>query len=252
MIGAVGSDIFGQQLLASLHSHGVDTAAVAVKEGASGMAFITVDEQGENHIIVSEGANSRLSPSDIDRVIETMRPGAILLQNEIPWETNFYAMKKAKERGIRLFFNPAPAFAIPQEAFSLIDVCILNETEAETMTGRSVRSLEQAEHAARMMVAGGIRCVILTLGERGSVLLNQAGQHIVTPAYKVTPADTTAAGDTFIGAFAAASLSSSSLTDALRFASAAAAIAVTRKGAQTSIPTKEEIDRFMLENWEFF
>ncbi|TBL71433.1 ribokinase [Paenibacillus thalictri] len=246
MIGAVGTDAFGGELLATLKERGVGTSGVAAKEGTSGLAFITVSEEGENNIILSEGANGRVLPEDIDLfAAELEGADVVLLQNEIPWETTLYTMQLAKEKGVRVFFNPAPAFKLPESAFSYIDVCILNETEAGEITGLPVESQEEAETAASKLIEGGMNCVILTLGVKGSVLVNQAGERIVTPSFKVTPVDTTAAGDTFIGAFAVASAEGKSLAEGLRFASAAAAITVTRSGAQMSIPGRQEIERFL-------
>lgn len=248
MLGAVGNDSFGPELLQSLASAGVRTDAVKVKAGTSGLAFIMVDEEGENSIILSEGANGELTKEDVSGAAGLFEDAyAVLLQNEVPWPTTEAAMKAARAAGARVVLNPAPAFELPAEAFSLIDVLILNETEAEVISGLPVGSLEQADLAVAELVQRGIGTVILTLGEKGALLADRAGERLHTAAFPVKPVDTTAAGDTFIGAFASAGARGLALAEALRFAAAAAALTVTRKGAQESIPTQAEVERLLAE-----
>ncbi|CAI6038596.1 Ribokinase [Cohnella sp. JJ-181] len=246
MVGAVGEDAFGSVLIESLRSRGVDATSVSVKEGSSGLAFITVSGSGENTIILSAGSNGKLTPAD---VMDDALAGAsiALLQNEVPPEVNLHALKRCAELGVSACYNPAPAAKIPEEALPLVDTLVVNETEAQVVSGLAVDGVDAAERAARALQAAGVRRVIVTLGAQGALALDRDGAALRVPAFKVAPADTTAAGDTFIGAYAAAIAAGRPLADALRYASAAAAISVTRHGAQSSIPSKEEIDRFLQE-----
>lgn len=244
MIGAVGDDAFGGVLTDSLRTCGVDTAAVSVKEGSSGLAFITVSGSGENTIVLSSGSNGRLTQADVSR--DALAGAEIaLLQNEIPPEVNLHALKLCAELGIKAYYNPAPAAPIPKEALPLIDTLVVNETEAEIVSGLPVSGVDDAHRAAEALLAAGVRRVIVTLGGKGAVALEHVGEPLRVPAFKVEPADTTAAGDTFIGAYAAASAAGRPMAEALRYAAAAAAISVTRHGAQSSIPSKDEIERFL-------
>ncbi|MCI3927042.1 ribokinase [Paenibacillus sp. TRM 82003] len=248
MLGAVGEDPFARTLLEALREAGVDTTTVAAKPGTSGMAFITVDGSGENVIILSEGANGRLAPADLEASEATLKSsGAVLLQNEIPWETTCDAMRRAKSFGLTVYMNPAPARAIDPALFPYIDVLVVNETEAEQVAGTTVDSPEAAERAARALTNQGVGAVIVTLGSRGALYVGKDGAKHEAPAFRVQAVDTTAAGDTFIGAFAAAKESGFGIPEALRFASASAALTVTRKGAQAAIPTKAETERFLAE-----
>jgi len=249
MIGAVGEDAFGPELIQSLASSGVQTHAVVRKSGTSGMAFIAVNEEGENQIILSSGANGGLNAADIAAAsIDWASVHSLLLQNEVKWETTLAAMKLAKDKGVRVIYNPAPAMEIPEDAFQLIDTLVVNETEAAVVTGIEVNDSESAEEAAAWAIAKGTGRVIVTLGEKGSVYVGGDGEPIVVAAYRVTPVDTTAAGDTFIGAYAAASAEGQPAEAALRFAAAAAALTVTKQGAQSSIAARAEIDAFQKNN----
>jgi ribokinase len=241
MVGAVGTDAFGGELLAALRGKGVDVSGVRCLEGSSGLAFITVSEDGENNIILNAGANGAVSPRLLTDAV-WQDAAVVLLQNEIPWETNRAVLEQAAERGVPVYFNPAPAFRLPEDAMPLVSCLIVNETEAEFMTGIPVRNAIQAEEAADALLARGARSAIVTLGRQGSLYAGPEGS-VPTPAFPVTPVDTTAAGDTFIGAFAAARAEGRPVAASLRFASAAAALAVTRPGAQSSIPARAEIDR---------
>lgn len=246
MVAAVGSDSFGQELRDSLGASGIDAGRVLTKPGTSGLAFITVDQAGENIIILSQGANGKLSPEDVDAAGDVFDGAAILLtQNEIPWKTTRFALESAHRRGVRTLFNPAPAFAAPKDVLPYVDWMVLNETEAEHITGVRVDGPDAARRAASLLVADGVGAAVVTLGEQGAVYLDRSGQDVFTPAYRVDPVDTTAAGDTFIGAFAARIAAGSDVRGALRFASAAAALTVTRRGAQSSIPRRAEIEAFL-------
>jgi len=247
MAGAVGTDFFGPVLLDALAGHGVHTGTVLPLESTSGLAFITVDAEGENSIILSAGANGRFTPERLRSIWPELEGcSAVLLQNEIPWDTTFAAMKLAQDRGMRIYFNPAPALRPQQETFPLLHCLILNETEAGFITGRILSNDESEEEVAiHQLLDCGAESVILTLGGKGLLYGDRNGGRLRLPAYQVQPVDTTAAGDTFIGAYAAAKEQGNSVEDALRFAAAAAAIAVTRNGAQESVPSRAEILAFL-------
>jgi ribokinase len=246
MIGAVGEDPFAETLVAALHNDGIATDQVLRKNGSSGFAIITVNEAGENHIVLSEGANGKLTAEDAAASAgDWANVYAVLLQNEIAWETTEAVIAGASAGGTRVLYNPAPAKAIPDAVFPLLDTLILNETEAAVITGLAVKDAESAQAAAKWALAKGTDSVIVTLGEKGCFYKNAQGDTAAVPAYKVKPVDTTAAGDTFLGAYAAASAEGLPIEQALSFASAAAALAVTKAGAQSSIPNKAEIEAFL-------
>jgi ribokinase len=248
MIGAVGDDAFAQVLIASLEESGIYVRNVLHKQGNSGLAFITVDEHGENSIILSAGANGLLKAEDIwgDQTFFDST-SIVLLQNEIPWDTNLKVMKEASKKGARILFNPAPAMKVPKELFPFIHTLILNETEAEVLTGLQIGyEYARAEAAITELLNSGIQSVILTLGSKGCLYMGSDRVIIACPAFQVKAVDTTAAGDTFIGAYACALMEGTAISESLRFASAAAAITVTREGAQASIPTKAQVNAFLI------
>lgn len=246
MIGAVGKDPFADELISTLKRFGVHTDSILQKDGTSGMAFITVDASGENNIILSEGSNGKVRKEDINEQLHVLaQADAVLLQNEIPWKTTEYTIERANQLGVRVYFNPAPAMSVPDRLLTLIDVLILNESEAEVVTGLFVSNESEAEIAARQLLDKGANSVIITLGRNGSLYVDRQGMAYHTPAFQVNPVDTTAAGDTFIGALVVAKESGQPMEASLCFASAAAAITVTRNGAQVSIPTNTEIKTFL-------
>ena len=242
MVGAVGQDAFAASLLQGLEQSGVNPVGVGAKADTSGLALIAVNESGENNIILASGANAHVTPADVDRVLDgdTLFE-AVLVQNEIPWETTVHALTRAAKRNIRTIFNPAPARTVDRDVLALVDTLVLNESEAETISGVSVVDVDSARRAARLLLDRGVTTVLITLGAKGSVRLTKAGDTLVTPAQNVQAVDTTAAGDTFVGAYAVAICEGQAATNALQFATAAAAIAVTRSGAQPSIPHRNEI-----------
>lgn len=245
MIGAVGTDSFAQTLIDNLAASGVDTAGILRKEGHSGLAIITVDRSGENHIVLAGGSNRAFAFGEIEGRIAWDEAFAILLQNEIDWTATEAVMREAKRRGVPVWFNPAPAVRPDPEMLGLIDTCVLNETEIEVITGEKVSGAEDAVRAAGRLLEAGVTQVVVTLGEKGCVRVGRDGGTVHVPAFKVRAVDTTAAGDTFIGAMAAASCEGRPVPDALRFAAAAAALAVTRPGAQVSIPARDEVERLL-------
>ncbi|MBB3112103.1 ribokinase [Paenibacillus phyllosphaerae] len=248
MLGAVGEDAFGQALKDSLAASGVGIHAVLTKTGTSGLAFIAVNAEGENTIILSAGANGQLMEADIEAArAEWTGASAILLQNEIPWETTRFVLEQASAAGVRVFLNPAPALKLPQDVFPWIDTIIVNETEAQIVTGIAVSGADSSEQAADALIGLGVRAAIVTLGEKGCFYKDKVGERVGMPAFRVEPKDTTAAGDTFIGAFAAEQASGAGIEQSLRFAAAASAIAVTKEGAQASIPAKADTLAFLQE-----
>jgi ribokinase len=243
MVGAVGQDAFGSVLIRALQDAGVETDSVVSKDGTSGLAFITVSSAGENQIILSAGSNGKLAEDDIPDSAAFSDTGYILLQNEIPWPANRYVLLQARKRAIPVIANPAPALHIADEDLALINTLVLNETEAAFMTG----GMTHPHEIAASLIRRGVREVVLTMGEQGCFAMNQAGNITTVGAYRVHALDTTAAGDTFIGAMAAARLSGSDTVTSLRFASAAAALSVTKPGAQSSIPDQADTLRLMNE-----
>ncbi|MCL6516265.1 ribokinase [Alicyclobacillus sp.] len=253
-VGAVGSDAFGGQLRDGLAQAGVDVSHVSVRPGTSGLAFITVAESGENTIILSAGSNGSVMPADVDRAeVALAACDVVLLQNEIPWETTVHAMRRARALGRQVYLNLAPARELTDEEIRLVDVLVVNEVEASVASSVPVSSVAEAVDAGRRLVSRGAEAVLVTLGAQGCVWVDPAGDPAHFPAFPVQPVDTTAAGDTFIGAFAAVRGTGTApgagdalpLHEALRFASAAAAVKVTRPGAQTGIPSREDIERFL-------
>ena len=248
MIGRLGNDAFGTQLRASLEAAGVDTKAVEVVPTSSGIALITTAEDGQNAIVVVPGANGELSPRELEKHVALIREaGIILTQLEIPLETIELLATIARRENIPLMLDPAPARALPASLLASVDWLTPNETETQTLLQRASSELrsEKLEDAAQQLLQQGCRNVILKLGERGCYVALGSGERTLVPAYRVKAVDTTAAGDAFNGAFATALLRGSDPVASVRFASAVAAISVTRHGAQPSMPTQAEVEAFL-------
>ena len=244
MIGRVGGDEFGSTLRGNLDAEGIDTSRVQVTEGeSSGVALITVDDNGENTIIVVPGANGRLTVEDTDGSLGLIAgAGILLMQLEIPLPVVERAARIASEGGARVILNAAPARSLSQGLLSLVDYLVVNESEALLVAGASGVSPEEA---ARTLQAAGVRNVVVTLGSEGSLLVPAEGESVSVPAFRVRPVDTTAAGDGFAGAFAVALADGVPAAEALRWGNAAGAVAVTREGAQPSLPTRSEVEEFL-------
>ena len=248
MIGKLGNDAFGVQLRESLANANVNTDAVDIVSGSSGVALITTDTEGQNAITVVAGANARLSPSDLDAQIGLIRSAGILLtQLEIPIETVEYLARIAAEGEIPLMLDPAPARPLPSSLLKRVNWLTPNETETCILTGLPPGDLDETslEEAADKLLDAGCRNVVLKLGNRGCYVALADGTRERLPAYAVSAVDTTAAGDAFNGAFAVALVNGQSPIEAAAWASGVAAISVTRHGAQTSMPTAVEVDRFL-------
>jgi len=242
MIGHVGNDAFGPRLIENMAAKGVNTQHIALDaDVATGIAMIIVDAKGENSIVIAAGANGRVSPRDIDACDDLLRQTSYLvLQFEIPMETVAYAIQKAAGYGIQVILNPAPAAQFPREMLKGVHYLVPNETEAQLLTGQAVNDPPSAERAARLLHEQGARVVIVTLGEKGAFALTDR-ESFHTPAPKVNVVDTTAAGDAFIGGLVVGLSRGLALKEAVYYAVCAGSLAVTRFGAQTSLPSADEV-----------
>lgn len=249
-VARVGDDMFGRQTLESMCRDGIDTSCVSVdSDRMSGVALISVNAEGENSIVVASGANMALGREDIDRAAEEIRRAdVVLMQLEVPMATVEYAAEVAAAAGVPVILNPAPAPAGPLGAglLSRIDVITPNRSEATRISGIEVTDMASARRAAEAIHAMGTRRVIITLGGEGS-LIYDGGEFEHIGATRVEAVDTTAAGDTFNGVLAVGVAEGRSLARAAREASVAAAISVTRMGAQTAAPTRAEVEAFISE-----
>ena len=247
-IASTGDDDIGERIRRQLASDKIDVAPVrAVAGEATGVALIFVNAEGENVIGIHAGANAALSVSQVEAEKERIASAqALLMQLESPLESVIAAAKIAHHHHTTVVLNPAPARELPDELLALVDIITPNETEAEKLTGIRVESDEDAAKAANVLHAKGIGTVMITLGSRG-VWLSAEGESRRIPGFRVQAIDTIAAGDTFNGALVTALLEGTALAEAIRFAHAAAAIAVTRKGAQPSVPWRTEIDEFLAQ-----
>jgi ribokinase len=244
-IAKLGADAMGDAALAAFAADGIDTTFITRDPATpSGVAFILVDDRGENSIAVAAGANDLLLPADLDRAADAIRAADILLvQLEIPLETVRHAVAMAHAAGVPVILNPAPARPLDTGLLAQVAILTPNETEAELLTGLAVTDERSAASAAGRLLAAGPRSAVITLGRQGALVAEAAATAHVA-GYEVTPVDTVAAGDVFNGCLAVAIAEGKSLVEAARFANAAAAIAVTRHGAQTSAPRRDEIFMF--------
>jgi ribokinase len=245
MAGCVGRDGFGETLVAGLRGAGIRTEHVQVVDRPTGTALITIDATGGNTIVVISGANLACDAALADRALRHAEgPGILLLQHEIPAEANLRAAERARQAGWFIILNPAPARPIPAALLRLVDLVTPNETEIAAIAGCAIGNRGEALVAARSLLEGGARAVIVTLGGDGALYCD-ASRAWHCPAVPVQAVDTTAAGDAYIGALAAALAEAQPLQDSLAFAAAAAALAVTRLGAQPSLASRAELDAFI-------
>lgn len=238
----LGNDVLGRQSVGYFKKEGIDTRYIALDEdSASGVALISVDDHAENSIVVASGANMLLNEQDVDKMLEEMCEGEILLmQLEIPLQTVEYAARKAFGKGVKVVLNPAPARSLPKELFRHLYMVTPNRIEAEMLTGIKIANDADVEKVAEEICAMGVKNVIITLGSKGC-LIREEGVSYRIDAFKVAPVDTTAAGDTFNGALCVGLSEGMDLKQAAVMASKASSIAVTRMGAQSSIPYREEL-----------
>jgi ribokinase len=237
-----GNDLFGNQAMGLFMREGIDTQYIVKDpELPSGVALITVDSAGENSIVVAPGSNGNLQQEDIPmKVFESGKFGILLLQLEIPLTTVEYSASNAAHNNIKVILNPAPARDLPDSLLRNIWLLIPNETEAEDLSGIKVKDISSSEAAASELQKKGVKNIIITMGEEGAFVKSETFTGLV-PGVKVTAVDTTAAGDVFNGAIAVALSEGKDLKDAVIFANKAAAISVTRLGAQASAPYRHEI-----------
>jgi ribokinase len=246
MLTKLGRDVFGDGTLKNYQAQGIDTTNVLFDDTRfSGVAPIFVDDHAQNFIVIVPGANLGLTPADVQDARAVILAADILIcQLEIPVETTLEAFRLAKRANVRTILNPAPAAPLPDELLELTDICAPNETETELLTGLPVNTLAEAEAAARKLLARGPRTVILTLGERGALVVDEQMVESI-PAIPVNAVDPTGAGDAFVGSLAVFLGEGLAFADAIRRANAVAALSVTRIGTQVSFPLRQEANEFL-------
>lgn len=250
LIARVGRDMFGEQAVAGLVRDGINVDYVfRDKTSPSGVALIFVAKDGENIIAVASGANGRLTPAEVKKAKSVFSDASVLImQLETPLATVQAAAELATRAGVPVILNPAPARRLPDQLLDRVSILTPNESEAELLTGIKVNSDAAAARAADKLRARGVQTVILTLGARGAFVAGDGCRQRV-PGFKIKAVDTTAAGDIFNGALAVALAEERPLLSAVRFANAAAALSVTRLGAQPSAPMRDEIEQFLKAQW---
>lgn len=248
LIGRVGQDAFGDQLLASAQADGVSVSHVGRDDtAATGVAMITIDERGQNSIAVASGANFRLTADHVREAWALLDAVDVLVMPlETPLETITTAVDLARRSEATIVLNPAPARSLPVEILASVDVLVPNELETEYLTSMSVSSIDASRAAARQLLTMGVSNIVLTLGSQGALVLEgNEDQPLLIPACQVDVVDTTAAGDAFVGGIAVGLGEGKSLVESARFASAVGALAVTKLGAQPSMPARAEVEMFL-------
>jgi ribokinase len=247
MIGRVGQDNFGEILMKNLNEARINTSLMQVDyEKPTGIAAITVDMKGNNSIIVVPGANMQLLPEQVEAVLEKIEPFTILLmQLEIPLETVKYAAAVARQKGAIVILNPAPAAQLIGETLDWIDIIVPNEIEACQLANQLIKEPFDNEGVVNQLVKQGAKSIIITLGDQGAIIVDEKFEIIRIPGFNVQAIDSTAAGDAFIGGLAVALIEGKNLRQAVKFSNAAGALTVTRPGAQSSLPDRNELDQFL-------
>jgi ribokinase len=245
-VAKLGDDIFGRQSLSNFQKVGIHTEYVEqTNEAPSGVALITVDDAGDNVIVVAPGANQKLSPDDVKKAQSTIASsGAVAAQLEVPLETVEFAARLANDSGVPFILDPAPAQKLSDEFLRMVDILTPNETEAGILTGVEVTDENSARIAAKELLERGVQAVILTVGAQGYLLATKDGAQFV-PSVKVDAVDATAAGDAFTGSLAVGLAQGKTLADAALFANYVAALSVTKMGAQSSMPDAGQVENFM-------
>ena len=249
MIGRLGNDLFGNQFLEKFSNEGISTDFVVIDDvNGTGVGMPLIDATGDNSIVLIPQANMALSVDDVNNAFEPIASSDVLiLQLEVPIDASQRAAEIAKENNTMVLLNPAPAREIPDSFLRLVDVLIPNEIETEILSGMKTTTNDQAIEAARALTSKGISTVILTLGHRGALLLTDEIEKGV-PGFAIEAVDTTAAGDAFCGALATSLAQGSTIEDAVWVANAAGALAVTKLGAEPSLPKKADLDQFLAVN----
>lgn len=248
LISKTGNDVFGKQSVMLYNSENINTDFVfSDPNQPSGVALITVDSFGENCIVVASGANASLSPADINKAIKEIESSdLVLMQLEIPIDTVEYVAEIADKKGIKVILNPAPARALSDKLLKCLYIIIPNKSEAEILSGIKVTDYESARQAADIISARGVDNVVITLGSQGALIKEGAEYHYVE-AYKVEAVDTTAAGDSFCGTVCVGLSEGKSILESVKLAARAAALTVTRMGAQSSVPYRSELSSLDFE-----
>jgi ribokinase len=249
LIGRVGADSFGQQLVHLAQAEGVETGHVVIDpDQATGVALITVDAHGQNSIAVASGANLALTAQDVCRAWEQIgEVDLVVMPLEVPLEAVFAAAQLARQQQAKVILNPAPAQELDNSLLEMVDVIVPNEWETEYLTGTEISTDKDARHAASSLLVRGVGSVIVTLGARGALVVEAGPDGPIAhhlPAHSVKAVDSTAAGDAFVGALATGLGEGMSLLEAARWANAAAALSVTARGAQPSLPKRVDVENF--------
>lgn len=248
LISKTGNDVFGKQSVSLYNSENINTDFIfSDPKNPSGVALITVDSNGENCIVVASGANASLSPADINKAkVAIEGSDLVLMQLEIPIETVEYVAEMANKKAIKVILNPAPARALSEQLLKNLYIIIPNKTEAEILSGIKVSDIASARKAAAIISAKGVDIVVITLGSQGALIKEHDDFHFVE-AYKVDTVDTTAAGDTFCGTVCVGLSEGKSILESVELAARAAALTVTRMGAQASIPYRSELSTLNIQ-----
>lgn len=248
MVGRVGNDPFGPVMLDNMRAQGVGVSHVLRDpEAPSGIAMIILDSRGENSIVVAAGANGRVSMEDVNAARDLIASARyVILQFEIPLPVVREAINLARQLGVYVILNAAPAYPVGYDFLRGVDCLVANESEARALTGIEISDLQAAEKAGRKLLEAGVPVVIITLGAQGALLVTQR-QVVHIPARQVQVVDTTAAGDAFIGGLAVALLKGFELVEAVRYATCAGTLATTVLGAQTSLPSAAQVQAFYEE-----
>jgi len=249
MIGCVGGDAFGQQMRDTLTAEGIDTTYVLVHpESASGVALIQVDAKGQNSIAVASGANFQLTSADVEKAMLSIGKFDVLVMPlETPLETIYTAAQIASRKGAKVLLNPAPAQVLEKDLLQLVDILLPNEYEVGLMTGASQENAD-IHQSAEKLISLGVKNLIVTLGNQGALFFDgKTNTDMLIPACPLQAVDSTAAGDCFVGALAVGLCEGKPIPAAAEFASAAAAISVTRVGAQPSLPSRDEVEKIIRE-----
>lgn len=245
MVGRIGKDSFGEQLINSLQTAGVQTEYVLVDDVNSGIAAIALDDQGENQIIIVPGANGRVDTTDVERLASLLPSASVLLlQLEIPINAVLKAAQVARRAGVTVILDPAPVRELPEELYGLIDMITPNEIEAGQLVNLTVNNQESAVEAAALLRQRGVKTAIVKLGDRG-VVCATAAETFFVPAFSVAAVDTVAAGDAFNGGLAAALVEGLTLRQAVVWGAAAGALATTKSGAQSAMSDRDTFDAFL-------